>query len=286
MNQQPLDNKTVRRHLKRAHRTFNQTAVLRREVAKRLEERLDFMKIAPRTILNIGARLGYLAGLLQQRFASATLITLEQVADLLTDQIYFKDIVHKPIASGYQQLPFQDHSIDLIVSNLALHYSDNMTQCMAEFYRVLKPNGLLLFSTVGPDTLKELRDSFTTVDDQAHVYSFIDMHDLGDVLLQQGFVDPVMDAQMISMRYLTVKDLLHDLHGVGAQNALVNRQQGLMGKNKWQQMLAHYDTLRIEGLIPASFEIVYGSAWMPEKILRAANSHNEVVVPLSEIMRK
>jgi len=126
---------------------------------------------------------------------------------------------------------------------------------------VLETGGLFMFSTFGPDTLKELRRAFAAVDDRDHVNTFIDMHDLGDALVHAGFADPVMEMESLVLEYADVEAVARDLKAIGARNALPGRPRGLAGKSRWQAMAAHYERCRRDGALPATYEVVYGHAW-------------------------
>ena len=156
-----------------------------------------------------------------------------------------------------------DESIDLALSNLALQWCDP-ERVAKEAARVLTPKGLFMFTTFGPDTLKELRAAFKAIDDAPHVNIFPDMHDIGDILVHAGFADPVMDQEIITLTYTDLKPLLRELKGIGAHNVLPGRATGLMGKQRWQRMVDAYETLRKDGRLPATYEVVYGHAWKPE----------------------
>ncbi|MGH8800255.1 MAG: methyltransferase domain-containing protein, partial [Casimicrobiaceae bacterium] len=161
------------------------------------------------------------------------------------------------------RLPFKGASFDLVWSNLALQWVDELPAALGEFHRVLDVDGLLSFTTFGPDTLKELRSAFAAADDAAHVNRFLDMHDIGDMLVQAGFADPVMDMEMITVTYGDAASLMSDLKAIGAQNARLERLRGMTGRRKWQRMLAALEGFRRDGRLPATFEVVYGHAWKP-----------------------
>jgi malonyl-CoA O-methyltransferase len=145
-----------------------------------------------------------------------------------------------------------------------LQWVDPLPQALAEFHRVLNIGGLVMFTTFGPDTLGELRRAFAAADATAHVNRFLDMHDVGDMLVQAGFADPVMDMEMITMTYADAAALMRDLKAIGAQNARSDRRRSLTGRRRWQRMLAALEEFRRDGRLPASFEVVYGHAWKPE----------------------
>jgi malonyl-CoA O-methyltransferase len=151
---------------------------------------------------------------------------------------------------------------------------------------VLKPGGLLTFTTFGPDTLVELRRAWAAADGLTHVNRFIDMHDLGDALLRSGLAEPVMDVERYTLTYAGVRDLMLDLKAIGARNANAGRPRGLTGKATLAKMIAAYEASRSEGRLPATFEVVYGQAWCPTSVPGRAASGGEVVVPFSRIGRR
>jgi malonyl-CoA O-methyltransferase len=167
------------------------------------------------------------------------------------------------LCADAEALPLASASIDLALSNLAMQWCDPERVAM-EASRVLKPQGLFMFTTFGPDTLKELRAAFRAIDAAPHVNTFPDMHDIGDILVHAGFADPVMDQEIVTLTYADLKPLLRELKGIGAHNVLPGRSTGLMGRQRWQRMVAAYESFRQDGRLPATYEVVYGHAWKPE----------------------
>jgi malonyl-CoA O-methyltransferase len=153
----------------------------------------------------------------------------------------------------------------VLYSSLALQWLNDLDAALAEFARVMRPNGLLVFSTFGPDTLKELRAVFATVDGYTHVNRFLDLHDIGDALVRHGFREVVMDVEHFTVTYDTVRDLMRDLKVIGAHNATQGRARGLMGRQRFQAIEREYEKLRADGKLPLSYEVVYGTAWAPDQ---------------------
>jgi malonyl-CoA O-methyltransferase len=161
-------------------------------------------------------------------------------------------------------LPLDRNSTDLVWSNLMLPSMGEPTAAFAEFLRVLRVGGLLMFTSLGPDTLKELRAAFAGVDRATHVARFVDMHDVGDMLVEAGFAEPVMDAETITLTYADASAMTRDLKAIGAHNATLGRPRGMTGRARWARMLAALEQFRRDGRLPATWEIVYGHAWKPE----------------------
>jgi malonyl-CoA O-methyltransferase len=222
------------------------------EVGARMLERLDYVKLAPRRILDAGSGLGREAKALARRYPKAELLALDFALPMLRRRFWDKRIL---LCGDIVQLPLADGSIDLLWSNMALHWVANPAAALREFERVLAPKGLLMFSTLGPDTLKELRAAAGA----ARVHAFADMHDVGDMLVAAGFAAPVMDMEMIEVEYRQNKDLLTDLRASGQTSARADRARGLAGRRFEARLRAQ--------LVPrATFEVVYGHAWKREQV--------------------
>ncbi|MDQ2993868.1 MAG: methyltransferase domain-containing protein [Pseudomonadota bacterium] len=263
----PIDVIAANKRRQRASPTYHAAAVVQREITDRLLERLDYMLIQPQAILELGEGLATEA--LQNRFPNATVVT--------------KNIVEIFDASTHAlRLPCENASQQLIVANLVLHWCVDPKQVLTEIRRVLRADGVLLFSTMGPDSLRELRQAFAEVDNQHHVHEFLDMHDLGDVLQELGYVDPVVDMHTLRVKYPDVIDLCRDLQHLGASNVHLDRHRGLFGKKKWQRVLQAYRAQNNEGNVYASYELVFGLAWG----IRQLSRDGEVSIPLSSLFNK
>jgi len=281
-----LDKQKVRTSFSKSAENYDQVAVLQREIGERMLERLDYVKLQPQVVLDAGAGTGYCSDKLLKRYKKSKIIAMDFALPMLYQAAKQGKWRRRPacLCADIEQLPLADESVDLIFSNVALQWCTDLNQTFAEFMRVLKPNGLLMFSTFGPDTLKELRQSWAKVDGLPHTSSFIDMHDIGDTLMHEQFVDPVMDAERLTMTYETVGHLVKDLKMLGAQNAVSSRQRGMMGKKRWQVMVDAYEQFRQEDRLPASYEVVYGHAWRPQ-VLRQKRVNDEVHVPVDLVRR-
>lgn len=238
-----------------------------------MQERLDYVKLEPKRILDLGcSRGGSFAGL-NARYPAAELLGLDRVPAMLRPanparpawQRWLgigETTISQQLAADAAKLPLKTQSTTLIWSNLLLHWLDDPLPALAEAHRVLEVGGLLMFSTLGPDTLKELRSSFA--DGYAHTQRFIDMHDLGDMLVGCGFADPVMDMEVITLTYDNLDVLFGELRAAGSACAMKARRHGMTGRQAWNDGRAAYESLRRDGKLPATFEVVYGHAWKAE----------------------
>ena len=271
-----IDKRLMRRAFERAAQSYDQAAVLQREVSQRMLECLDLVKLIPRVILDAGSATGAGSRMLAGRYPDARVIGLD-IAPAMLQVARQNDPWWKrrlPFLSGnipqyvggdLERLPLAASSVNLLWSNLALQWCDDLPAAFAEFQRVLAKDGLLMFSTFGPDTLRELKQAFAGLDGHTHVNRFLDMHDIGDQLVYAGFGAPVMDMEYITLTYADLMGLLRELKAIGAHNVTSGRSRGLMGKRTWSAMLENYEKLRIEGRLPATYEVVYGHAWVNEK---------------------
>ena len=272
---QKFDQQRVRRAFDRAAESYQQFAVLQTEVCNRLLEKLEVVKLSPQIILDAGSGPGAAIPTLFSRYKKAQVVTLDLSENMLIKANRHGSFLRSPLAvcGDIENLPFADNSFDLVFSSLSMQWCNDLNAAMMEARRVLKPGGLYVFTTFGPDTLKELRHSWSEVDDGGHVNQFIDMHDIGDALLQDGFAEPVMEAEIMTVTYNSVDALMHDLKAIGANvtasipgrdNAGDGRVvKGLGGKTVLKTVRQAYEKFRCDQLLPATYEIIYGHAWKP-----------------------
>ncbi len=261
------DQKRVRQTFDGAAETYDEAAFLQHEVCDRLLERLDVVRLQPAYIVDAGCGTGRAIPLLQKRFRKARIIALDIAESMLQKAWRRASFLHRPrlLCADMQAIPLADECVDLVFSSLGLQWCNDPVTAFAEVLRVLKPGGLFVFTTFGPDTLKELRASWRAVDDHVHVNDFIDMHDLGDALLQTGYAEPVMEAEVITVNYSRVDDLMKDLKRIGANIKPRGTHQGLLTPNALRTLRAAYESYRSPAGLPASYEIVYGHAWKATK---------------------
>lgn len=284
-----FDRRAVRRAFDAAAATYDLHAALQREVATRLVERLDYMTLAPQLVVDLGAGTGYCTQLLEARHRKARLVLADLAPAMLATARraaprWFARRHY--VCADARALPFATASVDLIVSSLTLQWCEDLPAVFADCARVLKPGGLLLFSTLGPDTLKELRAAWRAVDDAPHVNRFPDMHDVGDALIAAGLSSPVMERDDLIVTYADVLSLMRDLKGIGAHNSLHERSRTLTGRRRLAALSAAYEPFRQAGLLPATYEVVYGHAWSPHRSTRPQDGSTVSTFPLSQLKRR
>ena len=273
-----IDKRLARRAFEKAADTYDEAAVLQNEIGDRLMERLDYIRLQPRRILDLGAGTGMFTSALMKRYRKADVVALDIAKPMLHCVKRRAGWLRKPgcVCADSESLPFNDDSFDFIFSNLMLQWCTDLEATFVELRRVLSPGGLLMFTTFGPDTLMELRASWEAVDGYTHVNSFIDLHDVGDSLLHAKWAEPVMDSERITVTYRELRGLMQDLKHIGAHNVTSGRPRGLTGKRHLQQLVEAYEPFREDGVLPASYEVVYGHAWSPLNKHSAGN--NEVLL--------
>ena len=279
-----LDKRRVRASFDRAAERYEEAALLQHEIGDRLLARLDLLKLAPTRVLDVGCGSGYCTRALAQRYRRATVIGVDLAPAMAraarARRRWFSRTAF--VVGDAERLPMASGTVDMLFSNLMLQWCDP-ERAFAEFVRVLRPGGALMFTSFGPDTLRELREAWRQADERIHVHDFPDMHDVGDALVRAGFADPVMDVERLTTTYEEVGGVLRDLKQIGAHNAAIARTHGLTGKSRFARFRGAYETMRRDGRIPATYEVVYGHAWAPSGGVRRVDG--TVGVPISAIKR-
>ena len=252
----------------RAAASYDAAAVLAREVGRRMDERLEYIRLAPSHVADIGCATGDGIRSLQKRYPAALPVALDLAWPML-QQVRHKTPLWQRLSrrqarllcADVHALPLAGFSQSLLWSNLMLHWLDDPRPALQEMQRVLKVDGLLMFAMLGPDTLKELRTACLACGIEPPLRNFLDMHDVGDMLLDAGFADPVMDMEMLTLTYASPRGLLRDQRQLGCRNAML----GELPWRDWRRVLQQYSRQCAAGQpLAASFEIIYGHAWKPE----------------------
>jgi malonyl-CoA O-methyltransferase len=284
-----IDRRLARLHFSKAAPHYDSAAFIQREIADRLLERLDVLKTQPKFLVDIGCGTGYSVLPLMRRYPNTKIFALDfalPMIEIAKKQIQpdsshsrFKRIIQTTrqffnppshslmwMNADMFQLPFKAESVDFLHSSLALQWGQHrIIELFTEWYRVLQTQGVLFFATLGPDTLKELKSSFSNIENSSHVHSFLDMHDLGDALVKTGFSDPVMEMEKLTVEYSHPLQIFKDLKGIGATYSNTQRPQGLMGKSRWKRLFSEWEKTEKNGKWPVTYEVIYGHAWKIKK---------------------
>ena len=264
----PFDHRHLKRSFGRAAPGYAEVAVLQREVERRLLEQLEVLgERVPLRVLDVGSGPGRASGAMKRRWSGSEVIALDLALPMLREvpkQTRWWRPVRRSNAEA-TQLPLADGTVDVVFSSLCLQWVPDLPAALAEFRRVLRPDGLLLFATFGPDTLIELREAYLAAGEaQPPLSSFAAIQPVGDALLAAGFRDPVLDRDDFTLTYPDVRTLLHELRAIGAGDARAQRPRGLAGKSRHAAMTAPYETRRdAGGRLPSTWEVITAMAWAP-----------------------
>ena len=270
-----LDKVRVRDSFDRAAETYDAAAVLQKFVRTEMLSRLDLVAMQPTRILDAGCGTGHASAALMKKYPKTELVSLDLALGMLKKTQSVNATLSKRIkrvfgqekqsllCADIEQLPLADDSVDMVFSNLAMQWCNDLDAAFKGMHRVLSTDGLLTFSTLGPDTLKELRAASKSNSERVSVSRFFDMHDIGDALVRAGFAAPVLDVERVVLTYDSAIDVMRDLKAIGAHNAADGRGRGLQGRDFLKKITANYEQFRQAGKLPATFEVVYGHAWKP-----------------------
>jgi malonyl-CoA O-methyltransferase len=276
--------RAVRRSVDRAARTYDASAAVQAEIRTRLLERLDVVRLQPTAVLDLGAGTGHASRDLKRRYPSAQVVAVDSSLSMLRESARQQRFLRRfaPVCADAQLLPLRSRSFDLVVSNLLIEWCHDPDAVFAEAARVLRPQGLFTFTTVGPDTLKEVRELWRGIDPFTHVHRFIDMHDFGDALVRAGFAEPVMDTERLTVTYSDLSALVAEIRGSGARNIAQGRPRGLTGRARGAAVRSRSAELTRNGPLKVSVEVIHGHAWsVGERKSRRAD--DEILVPVEAL---
>jgi malonyl-CoA O-methyltransferase len=282
---EPLD---VARSFDRAARSYDVASVLQTRVRTELLARLDLVRLEPESVLDLGCGTGGGAVALARRYRRGHVLALDLSAAMLRQAQRRRRPWRRfaALCADAARLPLAAGSVDLVFSNLMLQWCGDPEVVFRECARVLRPGGVLTFTSFGPDTLKELRLAWASADGYTHVNRFIDMHDLGDALVRAGLAEPVMDVERYTLTYADVRALMRDLKAIGAHNVNAGRPRGLTGRRALERVTSAYERERRDGRLPATYEVVYGQAWAPVGGPRSPVTPGETRIPIGRIGRR
>lgn len=264
LNPPRLDKAAIKKSFNRCAGQYDRSAVLQAEILSRLLARLDYIKLQPELIVDLGCGTGQALIPLLKHYRKSSVLALDIADEMLVRAKKRYSLFDRKwlVNADMERLPLVDSCVDLMFSSLALQWSNDLASTFAEFKRVGRPGGLLMFVTFGVNTLWELRESWLRIDDLPRVHQFMDMHDIGDLLLSAGLSQPVMDMETLTLEYKKFGDLLKDLKSIGATNAEKNRSRGLLTAAKLKTLQKAYEKIAFDGdRYQASYEVVYGHAW-------------------------
>lgn len=265
---------------------YELAAKVQHEIGERLFERLQYLKISPQRILDLGCGPGMFSRELALMYPKAQIVGLD-LAQAMLLQAKKKQSWRRKwslVTADMSHMPFPSGVFDLVFANQVIHWGNPQAQVFREINRVMNVNACFMFTTLGPDTFKELKTAWSGANEFQHVNEFVDMHDIGDSLMAEHFLEPVMDMELLAVHYETLPKLLNSLQAQGVRNINPQRNQGLTGKKSWQQFERNYGTLQTSnGKYPLTYEVVYGHAWKGEQ--RKTNNGIETLIPLSQIKK-
>lgn len=264
LNPPRLDKSAVKKSFNRSACQYDRSAVLQAEVLSRLFERLEYIKLKPELVVDLGCGTGQGIKRLHKHYKKSTVLALDMADEMLLQAKKQYGLLNRKwlVNADMDRLPLKDKSVDLLFSSLALQWSNDLGQTFEEFRRVGREGGAILYATFGVNTLRELRESWAMVDSSPRVHQFIDMHDVGDLMLAAGLLQPVMDMDEITLEYKNFSDLMSDLKSIGATNAEKSRSRGLMTAGKLKRLREAYEQVGFKnGCYQVTYEVVYGHAW-------------------------
>ncbi|WCE05579.1 malonyl-ACP O-methyltransferase BioC [Pseudoxanthomonas sp. JBR18] len=282
-----FDVRQSRRAAARAAPHYTDAAALQREVESRLLDSLEYLDArVPQVVLDVGSGPAHAAAAMHKRWPKARVIAMDVALPMLREARkqagWWKPFAR--VCADARALPVAEHSVDVLFCNLCLHDLEDLPAVFAGFRRVLRPGGLLLCSTYGPETLVELREAFAG-DTAPHVHPFAQIAQFGDALMMAGFRDPVLDRDLFTLTYPDLSALMRELRALGATNALSARRTSLTGKGRFDAARAAYARARdADGRLPSTWEVIYAHAWAPEAGTPIREGgHDVAAVPLSRI---
>lgn len=276
-----LDRPGIRDAFDRASAGYEAASALQARVNAELLSRLEVFQFKPNTVIDLGAATGRGTAELKRHYRRALVIALDLAPGMLREARRHQRLFRRfeRVCGDAMRLPLADGSVDIVFSSLMLQWCEPLDVALAEVHRVLKPGGFFSFSTLGPDTLRELRAAWAAVDGYNHVNHFLDMHDVGEALVRAGLTEPVLDVDRIQLDYPDTLTLMKDLKAIGAHNVTAGRPRGLAGRTRLARVQAAYEPFRRNGHLPTTYEVIYGAAWGSAGRAKAASPAETLISP-------
>jgi malonyl-CoA O-methyltransferase len=251
------EKRAARRAFDRA-RAFDSASFLHDEARTRLLERLDLVRLEPRIVVDLGCATARGANALALRYADARVLAVDSSFGMLRSAAANAEAAVAVLGGDAERLPLRSNCAELVLANLVLPWC-RPDRVFAEVARVLTPGGAMLFATLGPDSLREVRAAFAAADSSIHVHASFDMHDLGDLALAAGLAEPVLDVDRLEVTYSDIGALVRDLRAVGAVNVAGGRRRTLTGRERWRRFDA--GLARAQGRFSVTVELILGQAF-------------------------
>jgi len=285
VNDDHLDTELLRRRMQRNAPWYAHASAIVDEIGDRLWDHLDPIKLSPERILEVGARSSTISKRLRQRYPKAVFVSVGPVAQLLprppsgaAQWLSRTAPIHSSCARS-DALPLSASNADLLVANLSLDACFSHRLALSEWARVCRPGALLLFTSLGPQTCRELRMAAGRTLPSPNVPLFLDMHDTGDLVQRSGFGDVVMEAETLTLEYQDFSAIRRDLRALGLTDASPRRSRGLLGRARYAKLVEAYDEHRIAGRLPLTVEVVFGHGWREPK--QPGNVSSSLTVPFA-----
>jgi len=259
----PLRTSDVRRRFELAADNFDDFDFVHAVTRDGLFARLEPMTIAAKVVVDLGCATGTTSKLLGKRFRGARIVGIDQSPAMLRQASAKKSwfAKHSFIEADAANTSLDDHSVDVVFSNQLLPWIDDVPAVFTEVNRILRKDGLFLFTSLGPDSFSELRQAWQATDQEPHVHHFADMHNIGDAAVRAGLGDPVLDVDRLKVRYSDPAAVFRDLSGSGGRNCLTDRRRSLTGKRRFAGLTEALQSAAVDGQIEFDLELVYGHCW-------------------------
>jgi malonyl-CoA O-methyltransferase len=257
-----------RKSFNRAALTYDSYSTLQDIISCNLIDRLKTIKLDPLHILDLGCGTGTNGLNLRRKYKKSRIINYDFSENMLKmARIKQKKIIlgglnpYSYICADIEAIPLEENSLDLVWSSSTLQWCNDLDLVFNQVKKILKPRGLFIFSTFGPNTLNELREITENLFNEKKTSTFIDMNNIGNLLMHSGFINPTLDVENLTVKYKEVEKLFKDIKSIGATNGNVSKNRGLSGRSFTKKIIDNYEAYRENNLLPASYEVIYGHAW-------------------------